>query len=363
MKILFVVEHFYPYVGGAEELFLNLTTSLAGHGHDITVVTTLHNDSLQKSEVYKGVKISRVRCYNRFLFTIMGLPEILRRAKNADCIHTTSYNSAVPAFIAGFFLRKKVIITFHEVWGKLWFRLPYTSQFLLSCYYFYEKFILKLPFDRYIAVSDYTRKSLIESGISENKISRIYNGIDYDSLKPFQFHPPQKFTICFFGRLGISKGIELLIEAAGAFISKYPDASFKLIIPTYPEKLFEKIITSIRKLKLENNILLLHNLTREQLLSEVSGSSCVIIPSYSEGFCFVAAESIGMGVPVISSGKGALSEVVSGKHIIIESLNADGIFNALEKAIQNKWNENPTVYFPLKKSIEDYLRLYQDLHL
>src|SRR6185436_95369 len=128
MKILFVVEHFYPYVGGAEELFLNLTVSLAKAGYEIDVVTTLYDKTLQKREDYCGVKISRINCYNRFLFTVMSLPEIIRKAKNADFIHTTSYNSAVPSFLAGLIMRKKIIITFHEVWGKLWLRLPFTPK-------------------------------------------------------------------------------------------------------------------------------------------------------------------------------------------------------------------------------------------
>jgi len=361
MKILFVVEHFYPYVGGAEELFLNLTVSLAEAGHEVSVVTTRFDDSVKKSEIYNGVKITRVNCYNRFLFTLMSLPEIIRQAKNVSCIHTTSYNSAIPSFIAGLIRNKKVLITFHEVWDKLWFELPYTPKWLLSCYYLYEWIILKLPFYKYIAVSDFTRKSLIKKGIPEKKIVQIYNGLDYSVMNSFKHQPPETFTFCFFGRLGISKGLDILLDATQRFCFLHPDALLKLIIPTYPENLFNKIIKSIKELKLEKNIVLLHNLSKTNLLKAVSTSSCVIVPSYSEGFCFVAVESVAMGIPVISSGKGALSEVVGGQCLTFYKMDSDTLLQAMSKAYNGTWDQLPVKYFSLQDSIERYMSLYQNL--
>ena len=361
MKILFVVEHFYPYVGGAEELFLNLSTSLAKQGHEVNVVTTLHSDSIPRNEIYKGVTINRVRCGNRFLFTILSLSEVWRQAKNADFIHTTSYNSAVPSFIVGLFQRKKVLITFHEVWGKLWFRLPFYPKWKLTGFYLFEWFILKLPFYKYVAVSEFTKNSLIENGIPENKIQKIYNGIDYTEFKIYRHQEPANFTFCYFGRLGISKGIDLLLEATRLFTNNHPNAKLKLIIPTYPDSLYKKVIGLIHALHLESNIFLLHNLSREDLLKEVSRSSCVIIPSASEGFCFVAVESAAMGIPIISSGKGALPETVSGKQTIIKSLDTKGILESLEKAINNEWSYEKPKNFFLEESMQEYMSLYSQL--
>ncbi len=361
MKILFVVEHFYPYVGGAEELFLNLTVSLAKVGYDVNVVTTLHDKNIDKFEIFNGVKITRVNCYNRFLFTLFSLPEIIRQAKNVNCIHTTSYNSAIPAYFAGLFLRKKVIITFHEVWDKLWFKLPFTPKWKLKLFYFYEWLILKLPFYKYIAVSNYTKKSLIQKGIPENKIVQIYNGLNYANFSSFEHTPPNTFTYCFFGRLGISKGLEVALEATKIFCSRYPESTFKLIIPTYPENLFLQIKHLIHSKGIKEHVVLLHNLMKEDLLKEVSTSNCVIIPSHSEGFCYVAAETSALGVPIISSGKGALTEVVGGKHLTLENLDAQSLIKELEKARLNTWEVKPTIQFHLETSIKEYLKIYKIL--
>jgi glycosyltransferase involved in cell wall biosynthesis len=359
MKVLFVVEHFYPYVGGAEELFLNLATSLAAAGYEVEVVTTRHDNLVKEFEEYRGVKINRVNCYNRFLFTVLSLPLIIRKAKKASFIHTTSYNSAIPAFLAGFFTRRRVIITFHEVWGRLWFTLPFTRRWKLSAFYLYEKFILTLPFYRYIAVSDYTSGSLLAQGIPQEKIIKIYNGFDYEQLADYPHSPAENFTFCFFGRLGISKGLDLLLEAAPLFISRHPEATFKLIIPTYPEKLFRQVKRQIRLSGIEKNLVLLHNLPKDKLWKEVSSSSCVIIPSYSEGFCYVAVESAGMTVPIISSGKGSLPEVVGGKFITLERLDASSINDALEQALKGNWNFRAPKKFPWDTCLEQYIELYK----
>lgn len=359
MKILFVVEHFYPYVGGAEELFLNLAISLVKSGFDVEVVTTLHDKILKTEEVYEGVKIYRVKCSNRFLFTILSLSEVFRKARRADIIHTTSYNSAFPAFVAGFILRKKVIITFHEVWGKLWFKLPFTAQWKLTGYYLFEWLILKLPFENYIAVSNSTKNALIKSGIDKNKIIRIYNGLNYDLLNKYPHTSPETFTFCFYGRLGISKGLDILLEGSFLFFKKHPESILKLIIPTYPKNLYRKIIEKIQDLKLSKNVILLHDLPKEKLFSEISISTCVIIPSYSEGFCFVAAESAALNIPVISSGKGSLTEVVSGDYITLENMTASAIDNALVQAIAGTWNNKPRQLFPLSQSVELYIQLYK----
>jgi glycosyltransferase involved in cell wall biosynthesis len=361
MKILFVVEHFYPYVGGAEELFLNLAVSLANYGYDVSVVTTKYDKNLASFEEFNRVKITRVNCYNRFLFTFLALGKIIRNAKHADFIHTTSYNSAIPACIAGLLLKKKVIITFHEVWGKLWAGLPFTPKWKLKLFALYEQLILKLPFSRYVAVSDYTMRSLIENGIKESKIIRIYNGLDYETLVPYRYSPPEIFTFCFYGRLGISKGLDILLEGANMFFAINPDSRLKLIIPDYPAKLYRKVLKKIYDMQYRENIILMHNLSKEVLFGEVCSSNCVIIPSYSEGFCYVAVEAAGMNVPVISSGKGSLSEVVSGNFIMLDDLSAVSVKNALVKGMRNEYEKKILRPFTLKESVGNYINMYESL--
>lgn len=359
MKILFVLEHYVPYIGGAEELFSGLTRALVQRGHHVMVITTRHKRDLPTHETINGVHVHRVRSRNRFFFTFMSMREVIRQATWADIIHTTSYNGALPAQLASFLKGKKCIITFHEVWDKLWFRLPFISLPERIGYYLFEQMILRLNFHRYVAVSGFTRERLLTSGVPERKVTMIYNGINYKRISEFSWNPPATFILTYFGRLGISKGLEILLPAFAETLRNYPEIQLKLIIPTYPRSLFKRIMRLIDELKIRNSINLMHDLPVGELLREVASSSCVVIPSHSEGFCFTAVEAMAMHVPLIHSGLGALPEVVGGRYICLGKLSVQSLAVALTEAIRNQWSEIAEKRFPAEDTLNNYLELYK----
>lgn len=361
MKILFVLEHYVPYIGGAEELFSGLAMALVQRGHHVTVVTTRHKGDLPVQETINGVHVHRVISGNRFFFTLMSLPKVIKLASWADVIHTTSYNAALPARMASLLREKNCIITFHEVWGKLWFSLPFLSLPERIGYYVFEQLIIHLNFHRYVAVSGYTRDRLIASGVSEKRVSMIYNGINYSRMSEYSWNPPATFTLTYFGRLGISKGLEILLPAFAETLRNHPDIQLKLIIPTYPRNLFKRIMGLIDELKIRASINLKHDLSTDELLKEVASSSCVVIPSYSEGFCFSAVESMALNTPVIHSGLGALPEVVGGRSIRLDELSVQSLASAMNAAITGQWQVVEEKKFPIGDTVSNYLKLYSEI--
>jgi len=361
MRILFVLEHYYPSIGGVEKLFNSLAESLVKQGFDVQVITLRSEKDTPKEEILNEVKIKRLNLINRFFFTFFSLRPIIKLARNADIIHTTSYNAAFPAYFAAKRTGKKVIITFHEVWGKLWFKLPFVSLFSKCSFYLYEKLILRLKFDKFIAVSNSTEQRLIENGVDKDRITRLYNGIDYSQFSKTEKQPPDEFTYAFFGRLGISKGLDILIKAAKRFYLENPESRLKLIIPNKPAGIYRKVSKLINSCNLNGHIIKLHNLHPEVLEKELLNSNCVVIPSYSEGFCYAAAEAIAMGIPVISSHQGALKEVVSGKYIQMAEMNEKALYDALIKAKNGVWDESEVKYFKLSENISNHVELYKCL--
>jgi len=370
MKILFVLENHYPNIGGVETLFKNLTESLVKEGHQISVLTNQFSPELKRKENLNGVNIIRVPFRNRYLFTFLGFFSAYKYAKKHDLIHTTSYNAGVPAFIAGILARKKVIITFHEVWSKLWFGLPYMSKSALWLHYIFEWFLLKLPFYRFVAVSDYTRQSLIDIGISEKKISLIYNGIKYGQLLEMKSdiehelipESNPQYSFLYFGRLGISKGLNIILDAIELLKAKASSPFvLNLVIPSLPKKFHQLIVKEIKDKNLEDVIKIQSDLPWKQLVREILKSDAVIIPSYSEGFCFTAVETKALGKPIISSGKGALAEVISGKHIVMSSQDGEGLYKAMTEAMDDKWTTTPETQFTLAHSISGYLTMYDSI--
>ncbi len=366
MKILFVLENFYPNIGGVETLFKSLTERLVEEGHEVTVITTRLTKEMPAEELMNGVKIRRYPFFNRYTFTLFAVFPIMRHIRGYDLVHTTSYNAGLPAYLTAKTFRKKVVITFHEVWGKLWFELPYMGRVAKWGHYFFEQMLTRFRFDKFIAVSHSTADSMRENGIAEQRIATIYNGLDYERIERLNHtvatsDEKRPFTYTYYGRLGISKGLDILLDAAVLLQKKYPNTRLKIIVPKTPKSLLENIVNYIKLHQLENYISLKHQLSSEHLVSELKSSDCIVVPSYSEGFCYVAAESIALGIPVISSDKKALKEVISGKYIKMDEFSANGLSDALQKAMQEKWENVPIKRFELKSTVEQYIDLYHQI--
>ncbi len=365
MKFLFVLEHFSPYLGGAEKLFKQVTTLLVAEGHEVEVVTTLFRADLPATEIMDGVRVRRVKCANRFLFTLFSLPALFRAARQADIIHTTTYNAAFPAWLVAKFWRKPSVITYHEHWGELWFQLPFLAGWQRWLYYLFEKMISRLSFDHYIAVSEATKGSLIAAGIPSVKIHRIYNGIDYGRFQSIAAERTPQFSVIFYGRLGVSKGLDILIPAWGAFARQHSSAQvlLRLILPTYPVHLLSIIKELIATHCPPGSVVISHELSTEELFTTVKSSHAVVIPSYSEGFCFVAAEAVALEMPIISSGRGALPEVVSGRHLHLPQLTIADLEEALAAAKNGNWQFIPPRVYALATTAGGYLKFYTQLTL
>lgn len=358
MHILFVLENYHPSIGGVETLFKSLVDELNDKGYRTTIITT-NNHNLPKVHTSGLNSIRRYKFYSRYLFTFLALFPILRNGKGADVIHTTSYNAGLPASIAGILLNKPVVITFHEVWGRLWFRLPYFSRLSKTLHYIFEQVLLKMPFRKFVAVSEFTANRLIKYGITPEKVEVIYNGIDY-ALWDATPEAKQKATydFVFFGRLGISKGLDLLLEAFKDLIKSYPQARLCLILPLKPAALLRLIKRQISEIPGEQRPTILHELPQAELVAAVSMADAVVIPSYSEGFGYTAVESMALNKPIISSGRGSLHEVVGGNMIEMKEQSAGALKEAMSLAIDGKWEFKEPTDFPLQETVDRYVKLY-----
>ncbi|MDR0650730.1 MAG: glycosyltransferase, partial [Candidatus Peribacteria bacterium] len=122
MKILFILELFKPHIGGVEVLFDNVINGLLAQGHSIKVLTTKFSPDVPKYEkISEQYEIFRVG-HTRYDFIFSCIPQGIKLAKWANVIHTTTYNAAIPASIIGKIAKKKVVLTVHEIFGKLRYR-------------------------------------------------------------------------------------------------------------------------------------------------------------------------------------------------------------------------------------------------
>lgn len=384
MKILWVLENYHPLIGGVETLFKSLEARLCQQGHQLIILTGNPGKSVPRTETGENYQVIRMPFRNRYLFTFFAFPWVWWHARNVDLVHTSSYNAGLPAFLGAKLRRKKVIITFHEAWGKLWFQLPFISKAGKYLHYSFEQMLLKLPFDRFVAVSNSTAKRLREEGVAPKRIAMIYNGVDYEQFtvcsSQFAVHSsrfpgpgsgasklgtgnwePSPFLFTYFGRLGISKGLDLLLPAAKRLREQKVGWKLQLIVPEEPLGMLNWIKDYVGRHKLADFVQIRHSLDWEDLKEAIRSSDSVVIPSYSEGFCFVAVETMALGRPIISSGRGALGEVVGGKFLEMKQLDAYHLAKAMQKALDGAWEERPLQKFEIATQITAYLDLYSEL--
>ena len=369
MHILFVLENYHPHVGGVETLFRGVAEGLAALGHTVTVVT--HRlPGTRKQETVGGVHIIRVSCFNsRYWFTFLSLPSVFRFAWHAHIIHTTTYNGAPPAWLAACVLRKPAVITVHEVLGKRWAMLG-TGTFFSSAHQLFECFILALGFDQYIAVSQSTARQLSLRGY-QNNVSVVYNGLDYSFWHPMPHEKKvfrkklglgRSFAGLFFGRPGISKGLEIIIRAL-PLIKEQID-SFHLVIVMSKDKAYERRGQQMRELvgalHVENMVTFLPSVSPDMLRGTIAAVDCAIVPSLSEGFGLAAVEVCAVGTPLIASDVDSIPEVVSGKWLLFESGNSHALAEQIVATYHKHYHKNPLKQFPLQETIKNYLKTYQN---
>jgi len=372
MKILFVLEYYYPHIGGVETFFQKLAEGLAQQNFSVTILTARIKNA-PSVETINQVKINRIWVpiwLNRYWFTLLSFFNLLGKARQFDLIHTTTYNAALPAWLIAKIFRKKVVITVHEILGPLWFKLPEMNKFSATLHYWFEKIIIRLPFDQSIAVSDYTKQCLLQNQVAAKKIQRIYHGIDYqlfDYKKKSSLLTKQtmglgdNFSYLFFGRPGWIKGLNYLIQAWPSVLKQVPQAKLILLISKEPALPYQALLKLIAKLQIDKNVLILNSVTRDKLPQYLQVADCVVIPSLSEGFGFSAAEAAAMEVPLVVSAVGSLPEVVSGKVIFSPPQNSQALAQALINAALQKYKIIPKKKFEWSAAIKAYIKLYQTL--
>jgi glycosyltransferase involved in cell wall biosynthesis len=372
MNVLFVLEYYPPHIGGVETVFKNLCQGLAQREHKVTVITSKLKGA-KSFEVDNGVIIHRVRVPQRgarYWFTFLSIPLVLRYARKAEIIHTTTYNGAIPAWLASKLFNRKCIITVHEILGVMWQAFQGISSLSARLHRLFERLIISLSFNKFVSVSEYTKGSLKHLGVSDKKTTVIYNGIDQGLFNPNkmgnnkvrqQLNLEKEFIYIYYGRPGISKGVKYLVQAVPLILRQIPNAKLILLLAKEPEAGYGSIKKLIKELDIEKDVLLLDPVLRGELPYYIAASDCVVVPSLSEGFGFTAAEACAMEKPVVASNVASLPEIVSGKYILVEPGNPHAIADGIVRVYKNELEETSKKIFSWEDCVDRYLSVYQEV--
>jgi glycosyltransferase involved in cell wall biosynthesis len=282
-------------------------------------------------------------------------------ARSADLILSATYASGLAGHWLAQRFKKKSVLLVHEILDENW---KFIKQ-LHSLYYWYERYIVTRKFDRYIAVSQYTKRKMIKYGIREDRISVIYNGMDESLFYPrpvkadlrYKIAGDAAFVYLFFGRPRGYKGLEYLLRAVPEIAIKIPGSKLILLLGREPRQEYQQTLRLIDQLSIRNNIVLLDPVSREQLPDYINVADSVVIPSLSEGFGYAAVESCMLGKTVVVTDAGSLPEVVFGSVVMIKKADVQSVTEGVCRAYKGE-----SVIIPRKSfKWEDSLKRYDDV--
>jgi glycosyltransferase involved in cell wall biosynthesis len=102
-------------------------------------------------------------------------------------------------------------------------------------------------------------------------------GMWLDRIKRYSYEECEKNTLVFMGHLLEKQGVQLVLEAIPEIIRKIPDFKFKVIgTGNYKDKLEERV----KELKLENYVVFLGKIEKNEDLEKEIAKSCVAIAPY-----------------------------------------------------------------------------------
>lgn len=151
----------------------------------------------------------------------------------------------------------------------------------------------------------------------------------------------RKYDFIYVGRLGVRKGIDILIKAIEELTTKGHNISM-IFIGDGPLK--SKIETDIKKLKLRNIKLLGYIKDYKIVLEYIRNTKFLILPSFYEGDPLVIKEALSLGTPCIVSNIPSLIKTIkNGKNgLIFKCGDSKDLSFQMERALnmsKKEWQE------------------------
>jgi len=322
MRIL-LCHNYYQSPGGEDQVFVDETRLLESHGHE-AIRFTVHNDAIREMgrlEVARRTLWNR-ESYRQLRESIQGTrPAVMHCTNTFPLISPSAYYAAkaegVPVVqslhnyrlfcAAATFLRDGRPC--EDCIGK---RIPWpgvvhrcyrnsrpASAVVVSMQALHRvKNTWTCMVDRYIALSEFSRRKFIEAGLPADRIAVKPNFIDPD---PGLRAGRSKYAV-YVGRLSVEKGIDTLLAA-------WERPGMKLPLKIVGDGPLAGQVRSAASNG--HDIQYVGRQSGDDVMAIVGDATCLVLPSRCYENCpKTVLEAYALGTPVIASGHGALTEMI-----------------------------------------------------
>jgi len=202
--------------------------------------------------------------------------------------------------------------------------------------------------EKIIAVSNATKQEIIDHlNVPKEKIDVTYEGFDIGE-KSKDIELPKNPYFLHVGNVYPHKNVELLLTAFSK-ISK----NANLLIVGKKDYFMNRLIKFADTHGMNKNVIFLHTVSDDELVSYYKNASGVVVSSFMEGFGLPAVEAMAYGTLVISSDIPSLREVTGGNALFFDPYSKSDLIEKLNLVL------NPTQELnDMKKDAKKYVQKY-----
>ncbi len=337
MKILVILNYYYPYVSGLSEYARLLCEEMCRIGNSVTVLTSKHESNLADKENINGVNVVRAPVWFKISKGVVSAQFIIwaaRYARFADVVHL-HLPMLEAGIIASLVSADKIVCTYHcDI------NLPdglFNSIILKTMDTSHRHALLKA---RAIVVNtiEYAEKSRIAYKYV-NKMKEIYPPIKALPIVERKNH--DRFRIGFCGRIVQEKGIDILIKAFEVLqkerlnIELVIGGEYKTVAGGSVYKTLNEYIRNHNIM----NISFIGKIPEEKMAEFYASLDVFVLPSVNalESFGMVQVEAMLCGTPIIASDLLGVRTVVckTGMGLICRSGDVEDLKRCLIEIMDN----------------------------
>ena len=318
MRILHVISMMASASGGTTQILKLLAAAQAREGHRVTVCTTMIGNHAREQldvdalrAVSPGVRYEAFPWELRAPMISLDMRRWLKRhITDYDLVHVHGMYRFPPTY-AAWLARKR---------GMPYIIWPHGSLDPFLHKQSSRSVWLKRLWERWLDLPNLQAASAIHY-TSEDERDRasfmrlhappivVANGLDWDRFAdlpaPGTFRErlgldPQVPLILFLSRINFKKGLDLLIPAFAQVRMRHPDAILAIVGPDN-EGYGARVRDWVREHGLDNVVLFVDKLEGNAVVQAYVDADVFVLPSYSENFGLVVAESLACGTPVVIS--------------------------------------------------------------
>ena len=218
--------------------------------------------------------------------------------------------------------------------GSSFIRGGIISSIVKQLYKFSFKYAQKVFFQNEDDIDLFTSQQVVDSVISETIPG---SGINTMHFKPKDTEIKDRndhFTFLMISRIIIDKGVYEYIEAARKLKTEAPAVKFQ-ILGQIDNHSTHGIAPEIIQKWIDDGVIEYLG-TADDVRPYISGSDCVVLPSYREGTPRSLLEASGMAKPVISTNTAGCRQVVEDNisGLLCEPKSAESLFRKMKEMIE-----------------------------